>query len=95
MGKGTKFLEMFMAIHSDFFIMNPRSTFSFEVFVIRTCLGLESVPVMKDKDFYVKASDSISLKDPLWVTFGSIERAVLHLYNAMIAKLRSSRPGRR
>jgi hypothetical protein len=84
-GKGydTKYLEMFVAIHGAFFIMNPRSTFSFEVFVVRTILGLESVPILKNKDFYVKASSEVSSKVPLWVTFVSVENAVLDLYRNM------------
>lgn len=69
----TKFLEMFMAIHGDFFIMNPRSTFSFEVFVIRAALGLISVPVLRSHDFYVKNPRAIDAKNPLWVTFSSIQ----------------------
>ena len=59
-GDDTKFLEMFTAIHSDFFIMNPRSTFSFEVYIIRTSLGLQSVPVMRNKDFFLKGKGAIS-----------------------------------
>jgi hypothetical protein len=74
--KETKFLEMFLAIHGEFFIMNPRSTFSFEVFVIRTVLNLVSVPVLKNHDFYVKNPSTIDIKNPLWVTFTSIETAV-------------------
>lgn len=84
MGEDTKFLEMFLAIHSDFFIMNPRSTFSFEVYVIRTILGLHSVPVMRNKDFFLKGESTISAKDPRWVTFESIVDTVLALYRGMI-----------
>ena len=71
----TKFLEMFLCIHGDFFIMNPRSTFSFEVFVIRSALLLSTVPILKNHDFYVKNPRSISPSNPLWVTFSSIETA--------------------
>ena len=86
MGKDTRFLEMFLAIHSDFFIMNPRSTFSFEVFVVRTILGLDSVPIMAKKDFYLLAKDKIGPENPLWVTFESIVNTVLDLYMGMIER---------
>jgi hypothetical protein len=75
----TKFLEMFMAIHGDFFIMNPRSTFSFEVFVIREALGLISVPVLRSHDFYVKNPRAIDVKNPLWVTFSSIQQEAISM----------------
>ena len=79
----TKFLEMYLAIQGGFFIMNPRSTFSFEVFVVRTILGLESVPVLKSHDFFVKSPGGISRDNPLWVTFLSIEETVLNIYEDM------------
>ena len=94
-GDDTKFLEMFMAIHSDFFIMNPRSTFSFEVYIIRTSLGLQSVPVMRNKDFFLKGKGAISVKDPRWVTYGSIEDSVLDLYLGMIERERKLQSRRR
>ena len=74
--KETKFLEMFLCIHSEFFIMNPRSTFSFEVFVIRSIFSLTSVPILKNHDFYVKSAKTISLTNPRWVTFLSIQNSV-------------------
>jgi hypothetical protein len=46
---------MFVSIHSEFFILNPRSTFSWQIYVIRVILGLESVPVLEDFDVFVKA----------------------------------------
>ena len=81
---GTKFLEMYLAMNSGFFIMNPRSTFSFEVFVIRTILGMESVPVLKSHDFFVKNPGEISRDNPLWVTFTSIEETVLAMYRGFL-----------
>ena len=33
-----KFVDMFVAIHSDLFILNPRSTFSWEIYLVRLCL---------------------------------------------------------
>ncbi len=45
---------MFLSIHSEFFILNPRSTFSWQIYIIRVILGLESVPVLEDFDVFVK-----------------------------------------
>jgi hypothetical protein len=47
-----KFLDMFIAMHGDFFVLNPLSTFSWEIYLIRLCLGLESVPVVETRDIY-------------------------------------------
>jgi hypothetical protein len=49
-----KFLDMLLAIHSEFFIMNPRSTYSWEIFVVRECMRLESVPKVRGHDFYMQ-----------------------------------------
>ena len=34
-----KFLDLFLSIHGDFFLLNPRSSFSWQVYVVRVCLG--------------------------------------------------------
>lgn len=47
-----KFLDMFLAIHGDFFILNPRSTYSWYVFVVRCALGLKSVPLIRNRDLF-------------------------------------------
>ena len=78
-----KFVDMYMAIHSDLFVLNPRSTFSFEIYAIRTILGLESVPVLKDKDLYMlkgsqylkKRAQGSSDWDGHWVSWTSITDA--------------------
>jgi hypothetical protein len=43
-GKVVKYFDMFMLLNADFALLNPRSTFSWEVFVVRAALGLLSVP---------------------------------------------------
>lgn len=50
-----KFLDMFLAIHGDFFILNPRSSFSWCVYVVRVALGLSSVPVVKNRDLFFQS----------------------------------------
>ncbi len=69
-----KFLEMFLAIHGDFFIMNPRSTFSWQIFLVRMILSLSSVPLVKNNDFYLQKvpEDLNAGKRDLWVSWTSI-----------------------
>lgn len=54
------FLDMMVAMHGDLFVLNPRSTFSWTVFVVRTALGLESAPLLSNRNMY--------LRDPTEVT---------------------------
>ena len=35
-----KFLDLFLSIHGDFYLLNPLSTFSWQVYVVRVCLGM-------------------------------------------------------
>ena len=70
-----KFLDMILAINGDFFVLNPRSTFSWQIFVIRTVLGLESVPILRNKDFYMrmsKESDRMSDIEGLWISWAGV-----------------------
>ena len=70
-----KFLDMFIAMQGDFFILNPRSTFSWQIFLIRTVLGLESVPILKNKDIFVRnnpESDKFTDSEGLWVSWVNI-----------------------
>ena len=70
-----RFLDMFIAINSEFFVMNPMSTFSLEIYIIRLCLSLRSVPVIKNNDFYMrKVPDEIKSenRDGLWVSWLSV-----------------------
>jgi hypothetical protein len=50
-----KYLDLFIAIHGDFFLLNPRSTFSWQVYVVRCILGLESVPVLRNNDYLISS----------------------------------------
>jgi len=49
-----KFVDMLIAMHAGFFILNPRSTFSWEIYLIRVILGLESVPIIRNNDMYLQ-----------------------------------------
>ena len=75
-----KFVDMFVAMHADLFILNPRSTFSWEIYLIRVCLALESVPILKEKDLYVMHPNKlVELKRPLWVSWLSVVDAYFSL----------------
>ena len=70
-----KFLDMFIAMHGDFFILNPYSTYSWQIFVIRTVLGLKSVPILNNKDFYLRnsvESNNMTDHEGLWVSWSTI-----------------------
>lgn len=70
-----KFIDLFISINSKFFILNPRSTFSWQVYLIRICLGLESVPILNNKDLYVRSnSDNLAYQKDglLWVSWVSV-----------------------
>ena len=53
-----KMLDMLMAVNSELFILNPRSTLSWQIYMVRSILGLPSVPSMPNKDMYCFASDT-------------------------------------
>lgn len=44
-------IDVFLSMHSDFFIMNPVSTMSYQIFIVRTALGLESVPILQQRNY--------------------------------------------
>ena len=69
-----KFLDMFLAMHSDLFIMNPYSTFSWQVFLVRVILSLDSLPKIKNSDFYLQSQ---SINHYLWVSWCSVIDATL------------------
>lgn len=77
---GMKFVDMFLAMHSDLFLLNPRSTLSWQVYVIRVMLGQVSVPVLRGNDFYCnKVPESLRYdRRPLWVSWTSVIDAVLN-----------------
>jgi hypothetical protein len=84
MGTELKFLDMFVAMHSEFFVLNPLSTFSWEIYIIRVCLGLESVPVMQTRDIYFMTSVWYAYYKRRatdgWVSYTSIVDAHNRLY---------------
>lgn len=81
-----KFVDMMIGMHSSLFIGNPRSTFSFQIYVIRAILGLKSVPFMKSKDVYCLHESAYQEKkekfhtgdkyDGRWVSYSSIQDSV-------------------
>lgn len=69
----TLYLDMMLAIHADLFLLNPASTLSWTVFVVRAALGLDSVPALRQRDFYLRGPSEINaLID--WVGWDSIKR---------------------
>jgi hypothetical protein len=66
-----KYVDMFVAMHGDFFILNPRSTFSWEIYIIRVVLGLQSVPLVTGNDFYLR-----KMPTDLWVSWTSTISAI-------------------
>ena len=63
-----KFVDMFMALHADLFLLNPRSTFSWQVYVVRVVLRKTSVPVVRTNDMYMRQARS----QLPWVSWTSI-----------------------
>jgi hypothetical protein len=78
-----KFLDMFLAIHGDFFVLNPRSTYSWYVFVVRTALGLKSVPMVRNRDllFYSDKDYEVLMDGKRWVGHYDIARMMNSLEN--------------
>ena len=76
-----KYVDMHMGIHGDFFILNPRSTLSWQIFLIRNCLKLHSVPILTNTDFYLQGKIEYEgmHRDRLWVSFVSIVEAAYQL----------------
>jgi hypothetical protein len=75
-----KYVDMLVAMNGDFFIMNPYSTFSFQVFVMRVALQLQSVPTMHHRDLYFNQVSDTPFKH-LWVSADSIIAAYESLKN--------------
>lgn len=80
-----KFVDMFVAMQADLFIQNPRSTFSLQIFVIRTCLDLLSVPTLANNDIFVQRvpHDLQAANRPLMVSWKSLQAA----FSAIRSKL--------
>lgn len=47
------FLDAFLAMNGGFFVLNPRSTFSWQIFIVREILGLHSVPLLTNNDYLI------------------------------------------
>jgi hypothetical protein len=79
-----KFVDMFVAMMAEFFILNPRSTFSWEIYLIRLALGLSSVPVMTGKDLYVQHPEESRKNNltGLWVSWTAAREAAVDLRSA-------------
>ena len=75
-----KFVDLFIAMNADLFVLNPRSTFSFEIQAIRVILGLESVPLPPNKDLFMLSAAQYKKRsaagnngwDGLWVNWNSL-----------------------
>lgn len=78
-GYDIKFLDMYMCMQSDFFVMNPRSTFSLQIMVVRLILGLTSVPTLRNNDIFVqKVPEELERANrTLWITWDSMMTAIV------------------
>jgi hypothetical protein len=72
-------LDTFVAIHSGLFLMNPRSTFSWQIYVVRAALKQWSVPLLRNNDFYVMKDLDDRRYYGEWVSWSSIAEAVERL----------------
>lgn len=66
-------VDMFVSINSHLFILNPYSTFSFQVQIIRILLGLTSVPVTSTDIFFRFPQRT---NDALWVNVNYLQQIV-------------------
>jgi hypothetical protein len=76
-----KFVDMLTAIHSDLFVMNPRSTFSWQIFLVRSILSLTSLPILRNNDVFVQKMPEefvAANRDYLWVNWLSVFEVLLH-----------------
>lgn len=85
--KALRYVDMLIAMHGDLFVLNPRSTFSFQVFVIRSILGLDSLPIFEDRDVYCKTYSLQELRQcqfkedyphsqSFWISWLSVEESI-------------------
>ena len=74
-----KYIDIYIAIHSEFAILNPVSTYSFSIFIIRTILGLKTVPNPKpNKDLFFNSVEEYATvrENRTWVSYASIVDAM-------------------
>lgn len=74
-------VDKFVTINAGFSILNPASTFSFEIFIMRSILGLDSVPTPPTKDLYlqyrVEYEESTTRDwDGMWVSWKTIKHVL-------------------
>lgn len=75
-------VDKLVTINAGFSILNPASTFSFEIFIMRSILGLDSVPTPPTKDLYlqyrVEYEESTTRDwDGMWVSWKTIKQALI------------------
>ncbi|RYH27263.1 hypothetical protein EON65_13620 [archaeon] len=68
-----KLVDMLISMHGDLFIQNPRSTYSWQIVLVRLLLALHSVPIIRNNDFYLQKvpEDLEKEKRVLWVSYYS------------------------
>ena len=69
----SKFIDLFMSMHGDFAILNPQSTYSLMIMVVRVVLGKETVPMPRKTDLFSNEKARMSKFGwPAWVSWGMI-----------------------
>eukprot|EP01031_Cornospumella_fuschlensis_P024708 gene24707-29858_t len=74
-----KLVDMLVCMHGDLFIQNPRSTYSWQIVLVRLLLAQHSVPIIKNNDFYLQKvpEDLDKEKRVLWVSYSSAADVLL------------------
>jgi hypothetical protein len=70
-------IAMFVSMNADFFILNPTSLLSWNIFLMRSLLGFDSVPVLLGRDIFFNPVPVGT--DGLWVNWKSIIEASARL----------------
>eukprot|EP01032_Pedospumella_encystans_P011231 gene11231-13070_t len=79
-GASSKYVDMFIAMQAEFFLLNPLSTFSFQILAVRLLLGMPittNVPRMRKRDVYTRWLTDDKLLP--WVSINSLEKAYQEL----------------
>ena len=75
-----KYVDMYLAMNAEFFILNPLSTFSFQIHGVRLCLGMpvsHSAPLVVSRDLCMRPL--VNQTYPPWVGPSSINEAYARL----------------
>ena len=76
----SKYLDMILLMHANFCVLNPISTVSLQVYLIRMGLGLESIPFIRNNDIFQLPLESlIHSNRSLWVSHFSLLEAMTTL----------------